>query len=64
MFVIDAVPAPANEDCKDIAGAKVHVWVLTDCMKSAKTRAVNCVERYLWEVKSFEHELEISQEAS
>lgn len=62
MFVINAVPKLTNENFKDIAGAKVHVWVLSDSKESAKTRAVNYIEKYLWDVKDFEYELEISQE--
>ncbi|NTW72887.1 MAG: hypothetical protein HGA49_11695 [Eubacteriaceae bacterium] len=62
MFVIKAVPLPTNEDCKDIAGAKVHIWVFADSKENAKVRAMNYIMKLLWEIKDFEYEFEIRQE--
>ncbi|WP_238650026.1 hypothetical protein [Paenibacillus piscarius] len=62
MFVINAIPAPSNKDCEDIAGARVHIWVISEDKESAKIRALDYITKYLWEVKNVEYEFEIQQE--
>lgn len=62
LFVIDIVPTQENKDCKNIAGAKAHVWVISQDRESAKLRAINYIEKTLWKVINFEYELEIQQE--
>ncbi|GEB35282.1 hypothetical protein [Brevibacillus parabrevis] len=62
MLVINVVPMPENKNCEDIAGAKAHVWVISADKESAKLRAIDYVNKYLWKVINFEYELEIHKE--
>jgi hypothetical protein len=62
MFVIDAVPLPTNTELSDIAGARVHVWVISNDKESAKIRALDYIAMYQWKVSTVERELEIQPE--
>ncbi|AIQ73907.1 hypothetical protein NST28_11825 [Paenibacillus sp. FSL R10-2791] len=62
MFVIDAIPAPTNKDCEDIAGARVHVWVISKDKENAKLQAMDYITSYLWTITNIEYELEIQHE--
>ncbi|WP_375104097.1 hypothetical protein ACDZ28_04205 [Paenibacillus sp. RS8] len=61
MFAIDAIPAPSNKDCDDIAGARVHIWVISKDKEGAKIRALDYITNYHWEVTNVEYEFEIQQ---
>lgn len=62
MFVFEAVPEETNERCKEIAGALVHVWVMSDSMEAAKIIATANIKSYHWDVKGIEHEFVIQPE--
>lgn len=62
LFVIDIVPSPENKDCQDIAGAKAHIWTISDDKEKAKLRAVDYITKSHWQVVGFEYEFEIHQE--
>lgn len=62
MFVFKAIPLPTNQNFEMVAGANVHIWVIDKNIKSAVKRAIDYVNKYLWEVQSIEHEFEITQE--
>lgn len=62
MFAIKATPKPENEQCADIAGANVHIWVMADYLEEARERALAYIATYLWDVQTIEHELEIQPE--
>lgn len=59
MFVFSAIPTSSNKDCKDIAGAKVHIWVMEENLETARIRALTDITSYHWEVTDVEYESEI-----
>lgn len=61
MFVVDVIPTPENEFYENVAGAKAHIWVLSNDKESAKLRAMDYNKKFMWEVVNFEHELEIHE---
>lgn len=62
MFVINAIPQSNNKEHEDLAGAKVHIWVISDDRETAKIRAIDYITKYHWEVTSVEYELLIQPE--
>ncbi|MGO4540349.1 hypothetical protein [Paenibacillus sp. 2TAB19] len=62
LFVLNVVPSQFNKQCEDIAGAKAHIWIISDDKDKAKARAESYVIGALWNVINFEHELEIFPE--
>lgn len=62
MFVIDAVPLSSNKTCQDIAGGKVHIWVIADDKETAKIQALEYIAKYFWKATNIEREFEIQQE--
>jgi len=59
VFIINAVPSPSNNDCANLAGANVHIWVISGDREKAKIEALDYVSSYLWDVVSVEREFEI-----
>ena len=62
MFVINVIPTMENEFYKDVAGAKVHIWVISSDIETAKLRAISYNEKFLWKIINFEYEFEIREE--
>lgn len=62
MLVINGVPLPENHNYDAVGGAKIHIWVMDNDPDSAQEKAISFVKQYLWEIKSVEHVLQISQE--
>ena len=62
FFKVNVVPMQENEVYESIAGAKAHIWVISNDRESAKLRAIDYNEKFLWEVTSFVYELGIREE--
>jgi hypothetical protein len=62
LFVINIVPSPENKDCQDIAGAKAHVWTISDDKEKAKLRAIEYIKKTHWQIVEFEYEFEIHEQ--
>ena len=62
MFVIKSIPNPENSNFFTIAGALVHIWVIDTTLETAKQRAIEYIQSYLWTPQAIEHEFEISEE--
>lgn len=62
MFVFAGIPCAENDKCSDIAGAKIHIWVMDKDHEVAKIRAINYIEDTLWKITNLEHDFSISPE--
>ena len=62
MFVFNAIPTSSNKECKDIAGGRVHIWVMEENLETAKIRALTDIASYHWKVTGVEYESEILPE--
>lgn len=62
FFVINVIPTQDNKNYESIAGAKSHIWVMSNDKESAKLRAIDYNENSHWRIISFEYEFEIRKE--
>jgi hypothetical protein len=62
MFVINGIPLPTNHNYEIVGGAKIHIWVMDSSIESARRRAFDYINEYLWQPQDIEYEFEISQE--
>lgn len=62
MFVIRSTPLPENRNYGKIAGAFVHVWVISTDLSSAQEIAYTFIRHYLWTPEEIEHAFEIEPE--
>ena len=62
MFVIKSVPLPSNQHSKTIRHALVHIWVFSDNINNAQTKACDYIKSFKWNPLSVEHAFEITEE--
>ena len=59
MFVFVAKPCSHNEYSKTLKSAYVHIWVFSESIESAESRAKEYINSYSWNPESLEHAFEI-----
>lgn len=62
LFVFDGQPKPESSDLSHIAGAKIHIWVISKDMNGARKKALSYIGEYGWDVTGEKYAFDVLPE--